>query len=182
MWNNETKIILDKIRLNSIKLSNTHRIIALSHKQKLNFFDIPIIIMSVISSSLGSNEYIREQEKNSITLFISMIITIMTSIKLYLNITSNLAQEITLSRDYYVLSIDIYKNLNLPMDMVPDQTQYLNETYNTYVKLIEQSTLNNKIKKDELLKIDKYDDDNSSISSNSSPKRNNIIITEYEEI
>lgn len=192
MWNNETKTILDKIRLNSIKLSNKHRATALSYEHVSRYFDIPIIVLSTISSSLGSNEFVPEKDKNSINLFISMFVTIATSVKLYLNITSNLNQEIALSREYYVLSIDIYKNLNLPLDIRPDPVQYLNECYSQYVKLIEQSTLNNKIKKDELLKIETMDDDMSdtlssssssySLQSLNSPKRNNIIITETDEV
>lgn len=190
-WNEQIKIILDKIRLNSIKLSNKHRTTALSYERVSRFFDLPIIIMSTVASSLGSNTLIREDEKASINLFISMIITILTSIKLYMNITSNLNQEIQLSRDYYVLSIDIYKNLNLPIESRPDSSQYLNECYSQYVKLIEQSTLNNQIKKDELLKIDIDDNESvttmSSSSSSSSIKsylqeRRNILITEMEEI
>lgn len=189
MWNESIKNILDKIRLNSIKLSNKHRTTALSYERVSRFFDLPIIIMSTVASSLGSNTLIREDEKASINLFISMIITILTSIKLYMNITSNMNQEIQLSRDYYVLSIDIYKNLNLPNEVRPDAQQYLNDCYSQYVKLIEQSTLNNKIKKDELIKVDIDDDDSSSstssirsrLSMKSVPSRN-ILITEIDEI
>lgn len=186
MWNQETKSILDKIRLNSIKLSNKHRATALSYEHVSRYFDIPIIILSTISSSLGSNKFVPENDKESINLFISMFVTIATSVKLYLNITSNLNQEIALSREYYVLSIDIYKNLNLPLEIRPDPVQYLNECYSQYVKLIEQSTLNNKIKKDELLKIDIADEDNSdtlsSSSSTSSFTPRNILITETDNL
>lgn len=185
MWNQETKSILDKIRLNSIKLSNKHRATALSYEHVSRYFDIPIIVLSTIASSLGSNKYVPDDDKESINLFISMFVTIATSVKLYLNITSNLNQEIALSREYYVLSIDIYKNLNLPIEIRPDPVQYLNECYSQYVKLIEQSTLNNKIKKDELLKIE-YDDDISdtlsSSSSTSSFTPRNILITETDNL
>jgi hypothetical protein len=191
-WNQEIKIILDKIRMNSIKLSNNHRETALAYQRVSRFFDLPIICISVVSSSLGSNTLIEATAKDTINMFLSMVITILTSIKLYMNITSNLNQEIQLSRDYYVLSIDIYKNLNLSNDNRPDPKTYLNECYSQYVKLIEQSTLNNKIKKDELLKIDMNDDDCDTLSSSSSsstPTRlsirtipRNILITESEEI
>jgi len=195
-WNQETKSILEKIRLNSIKLSNKHRETALSYQHVSRYFDLPIIVLSTISSSLGSNSMIPNSEKDTITLLISMFVTIATSVKLYLNITSNLNQEISLSREYYVLSIDIFKNLNLPLDIRPDSVQFLNDCYSQYVKLIEQSTLNNKIKKDELLKIDVEENDSnadsmsSSMSSSSSSssiksylqERRNIILTEMEEI
>lgn len=185
MWNSETKNILEKIRLNSIKLSNKHRVTALSYQHISKYFDIPIIILSTISSSLGSNKFVPDNDKDSINLFISMFVTIATSVKLYLNITSNLNQEIALSREYYVLSIDIYKNLNLPLDIRPDPVQYLNECYSQYVKLIEQSTLNNKIKKDELLKVEITDDDIESMSSSSSStslSSKNILITETDNL
>lgn len=191
MWNEQIKLILDKIRLNSIKLANKHRSTALSYERVSRFFDLPIIIMSTVSSSLGSNTMVKDDDKASINLFISMVITILTSIKLYMNITSNMNVEIQLSRDYYVLSIDIYKNLNLPVESRPDASQYLNECYSQYVKLIEQSTLNNQIKKDELIKVDLDDNESvttmSSSSSSSSIKsylqeRRNILITEMEEI
>lgn len=194
MWSQEIKSILDKIRLNSIKLSNKHRTTALSYQHISQYFDLPVIVLSTISSSLGSNSLVPDNEKASINLFISMIITVLTSIKLYMNLTNNLNQEIQLSRDYYVLSIDIYKNLNLPLENRPDAQQYLNECYSQYVKLIEQSTLNNKIKKDELLKIDNNEDDNSDTMSSSSstttlnsfdtpsPLRRSIIITDNDEV
>lgn len=185
MWNSETKNILEKIRLNSIKLSNKHRATALSYQHISKYFDIPIIILSTISSSLGSNKFVPDNDKESINLFISMFVTIATSVKLYLNITSNLNQEIALSREYYVLSIDIYKNLNLPLDIRPDPVQYLNECYSQYVKLIEQSTLNNKIKKDELLKVEMIDDDSDTMSSSSSTSSmtpRNILITETDNL
>lgn len=189
MWAKETNNILEKIRLNSIKLSNKHRTSALSYQHVSRYFDLPIIVLSTLSSSLGSNSMIPNTEKDTITLLISMFVTIATSIKLYLNITSNLNQEITLSREYYVLAIDIFKNLNLPLDNRPDQNQYLNDCYSQYVKLIEQSTLNNKIKKDELLKIDTIDDTCETLSSSSStssfqsyPSPRNIIITEQDEV
>lgn len=190
MWSKETNNILEKIRLNSIKLSNKHRTSALSYQHVSRYFDIPIIILSTISSSLGSNSMIPDTSKETITLLISMFVTIATSIKLYLNITSNLNQEISLSREYYVLAIDIFKNLNLPLDNRPDPVQYLNDCYSQYVKLIEQSTLNNKIKKDELLKIESIDESCDTLSSSSSTSsfqnypspRRNIIITEQDEV
>lgn len=197
MWNQQTNAILEKIRLNSIKLSNKHRQTALSIQHSSRYFDLPVIVMSVVSSSMGSNEYVPEKDKNSVNLFISMIVTILTSIKLYLNINNSLNQEISLSREYYVLSIDIYKNLNMPLEVRPDPTQFLNECYSQYVKLIEQSTLNNKIKKDELIRIEAYENEEDTLSSSSSSgsststptnvksylqERRNILITEMEEL
>jgi hypothetical protein len=176
-WNQEIMSLLDKIRLNSITLSNKHRLIALSYQTISRYFEVPIIICSTISSSLGSFEYIPENDKASITLFISMFITILTSIKLYLNITSNLNNEIVLSREF----CDIYKNLHLQIKDRPDGKQFLNESYNQYIKLTEQSNLFNKLKRDELLKIDsKLEDESLSSSSSSSDLSSMGSMTHYD--
>lgn len=175
-WDFQTISLLNKIRLNSIILSNKHRLIGLYYQKISRYFDVPIIILSTFSSSIGSIDYMPDGDKGQINLFISMMITIMTSIKLYLNITSNLNQEIELSREFYILAIDIFKHLNL-VNNRPVAHDYLNECYSQYIKLTEKSNLHNKIKKDELLRLD--DDDNMSSSSSSSSL--NVIITEQNE-
>ncbi len=184
-WNPEIINILNKIRLNSITLSNKHRKIGLQYQYYSRFFDLPIIISSTVSSSLGSITYIQEADKSSIILFISIFITCLSSIKIYLNLTTNLNNEITLSRDFYLLSIDIYKNLNLTSEDRPDANTYLNESYSQYCKLIENSSLYAKLNRDELLKIDKDDDMDiesiTSYGSSSSLNSPTILRTEINE-
>ena len=181
-WNLEIINILNKIRLNSITLSTKHRNTALYYQNISRYFDVPIIICSTFSSSIGSISYMESDNKNQINLFISMFITILTSIKLYLNITSNLNNEVALSRDFYILSVDIYKNLNLRVDDRPDATTYLNECYSQYIKLTEQSQLYAKIKRDELLKIDTDNDaDETMSSSSSSSTLSSIVMTDRHE-
>lgn len=185
-WNYEMINILNKIRLNSITLSNKHRTIALQYQSVSKWFDVPVILFSTVSSSLGSVDYVPEDNKSSITLFISMFITILTSIKLYLNITSNLNNEIVLCREFYILSVDIYKNLNLRLEHRPDGIQFLNDCYGQYIKLTEQSNLYNKLRRDELLKIDDLDDDDTkstlSNSSSTSSFQSNVLLTEHVEV
>jgi hypothetical protein len=182
-WNIELIDILNKIRINSITLSNKHRIIALHYQSISKWFDLPIIVCSTFSSSVGSITYMPSEDKAQINLFISMFITILSSFKLYLNITSNLNNKILLSREFYILSIDIYKNLNLRVENRPNGNDFLNECYSNYIKLCEKSTLTHKMKRDELLKIDK--DDNESLNTistnNSFNDFKNIIHSEKYE-
>jgi hypothetical protein len=180
-WNFEIINILNKIRLNSITLSTKHRNTALYYQNISRYFDVPIIICSTFASSIGSISYMPSDDKNQINLFISMFITILTSVKLYLNITLNLNNEVALSRDFYILSVDIYKNLNLRVNDRPDATTFLNECYSEYIKLTEQSQLYAKIKRDELLKIDREDDDETMSSSSSSSSLSSIVITDRNE-
>jgi len=102
-----------------------------------------------------------------------MIITILTSIKLYMKITENSSQEQELAVNFKILAWDIFKTLSLPSeDRGIDGLVYLNKIYNNYVNLVEYSTILNQMnKKDNLLVIDPKLlnlDDGSSLSSNGS--------------
>ena len=116
-----------------------------------------------------------------------MFIAIITSIKLYLNLASNITDEIGLSKDFYILSVNIFKIMNLKeCDRHLDPLEFLNTSYGQYIKLIESSALlRNGMKNDNLIKIEvhKYIGDcGSSISSNDSNNNFNIIVTDSDEI
>ena len=183
-WNTELVTLLDKIRLNAYVMSEKHRKRFIMFTSWSKYFDLPIIICSVFSSSFSSLGTIPLQESNLITTSISMFIAVLTSIKLYLNLSSNINDEIALSKDFYILSVSIFKIIKLnEQDRKVDPLDFLNSNYNQYIKLIEQSSLlQHNIKKDELINIDmkKYIEDSSrTISSHSSDSDNstNIIIT-----
>jgi hypothetical protein len=58
-------------------------------------------------------------------------------------------------RDYYLLSIDIYKTLSLDKSNRPIPSKdYLEKSYNIYTKLIESSSTLAKVKGDKLIPID----------------------------
>jgi hypothetical protein len=188
-WNIELVTLLDKIRLNAYVMSEKHRKRFIMFTSWSKYFDLPIIICSVFSSSFSSLGTIPLQQSNLITTSISMFIAVLTSIKLYLNLSSNINDEIALSKDFYILSVSIFKIIKLnEQDRKVDPLDFLNSNYNQYIKLIEQSSLlQHNIKKDELINIDmkKYIDDSSrTISSRSSDSDNstNIIITTSTEI
>ena len=188
-WNTELVTLLDKIRLNAYVMSEKHRKRFIMFTSWSKYFDLPIIICSVFSSSFSSLGTIPLQQSNLITTSISMFIAVLTSIKLYLNLSSNINDEIALSKDFYILSVSIFKIIKLnEQDRKVDPLDFLNSNYNQYIKLIEQSSLlQHNIKKDELININmkKYIDDSSrTISSRSSDSDNstNIIITTSTEI
>jgi hypothetical protein len=188
-WNQELMIMLDKIRINSIYMSEKHRIRFVEFKEMSKYFDLPIIICSVFSSSFGSLNSVPSSQTQLITTSISMFIAVLSSLKLYLNLNNSLNEEISLSKDFYIMSVQIFKVMNLKEeDRGCEPVQFLNEMYSHYIKLIEQSSLLRKnIKKDELTKIDinKYMSDSSTgsfstLSSDNSPK--NIIITTSTQV
>jgi len=174
-WSQSVDSLLDKIRLNCIQLTNRHIQNHLYYKGASAYFEIPTIILSVFSGSfsVGSDSFINQESISFITCSISMVITILTSIKLYMKITENSSQEQGLAISFKTLALDIFKTLSLPNeDRGTDRLIYLNKIYNKYVNLVENSSILNQMnKQDNLLVIDPKMlniDDGSSLSSNES--------------
>ena len=155
-WNDNVMGILDKIRRNSYAMSEKHRRRFLEFSSMSKYFDLPVIVCSVFSSSFSGLNSVPAEKSTMITTSISMFIAVLTSIKLYLNLSSNINEEIGLSKDFYILSIDIFKVTQLNQDdRHIDPLEFVNGCYSRYIKLIEASSLLRKnIKNDELVNID----------------------------
>ena len=187
IWTDTIINLLQRIKYNSMLLHHKHRHRYMKYRTISKYFDLPIIVMSVFSSSFPSLNVISPDYQNIITTAISMAITILSSTKLYLNLSNNINSEIDLSKAYYILSINIFKMIMLkPSDQNPNT--FLDASFAEYSKLIETSSLLYKNIKKDLLNIDEYfkdgkiSDDTSSISSDSSPRTHNILLTEYNQL
>jgi len=187
IWTDTIINLLQRIKYNSMLLHHKHRHRYMKYRTISKYFDLPIIVMSVFSSSFPSLNVISPDYQNIITTTISMAITILSSTKLYLNLSNNINSEIDLSKAYYILSINIFKMIMLkPSDQNPNT--FLDASFAEYSKLIETSSLLYKNIKKDLLNIDEYfkdgkiSDDTSSISSDSSPRTNSILLTEYNQL
>ena len=170
-WTTEIEEILEKVRINSVSLSNRHRETYYEYKILTRYFDLPIIITSTLSASfsVGATAYMTQEVVSSVTCSISMFITILSGIKLYLNLDDTIKSEYELSKNFNLLGLDIFKMLHLKKEQREiDGIDYLNMTYNKYTHLIEQSNLLRKrLKHDELIELDekKYFSDVDSQSS-----------------
>ena len=112
-WTDNIINILQRIRMNSVALNKKHIKRYIYYNSISKYFDIPIIVFSVFSASFTSLDVIESSMNVIITTSISMAITILSSIKLYLNLSNNINDEIQLSKAYYILSINIFKQLSL---------------------------------------------------------------------
>jgi hypothetical protein len=177
-WNKNIINILERIRMNSIQLNKKHqqRYIMFNSVQK--YFDLPIIIFSVFSSSFTSLDVIDLRLNTIITTSISMLITILSSIKLYLNLSNNINDEIQLSKAYYILSINIYKELILQKS---DAILFLEESFTEYSKLTEQSSILYKNIHKDLLTINEYFKNENLSSSNTSSNSSNASDEEQQQ-
>jgi len=165
-------------------LTNRHIKNHLYYKHIGKYFEIPVIVLSVFagSFSVGSDPFINQELISVINCLISMIITILTSIKLYMKITENSSAEQELAINFKSLALDIFKILSLPNEnRGQDGLEYLNKVYTKYVNMVENSQILNQMnKKDQLLTIDpKLISDDDSVSTKDS---NNIIINESNGI
>jgi hypothetical protein len=71
-----------------------------------------------------------------------MAVTILGSIKLYMNLTINTATELTLSKDFHILAMDISRILFTPTALRKlTQIEFLDDIYNRYIILLENSSL-----------------------------------------
>ena len=158
-WNSNIIEILEGVRTNAVNLSEYHRRTYIYYKNLSNWFDVPIIIISSLSASfsVGADPYLEQRNISLISCLSSMVITILGSIKLYLNISQNLENESNMSREFYVLSVEIFKQISLPTEQRnTNGIEFLNSKYSQYIKLYEESNLLKKqYKKDTLTKIDK---------------------------
>jgi len=157
-WSQSVDSLLDKIRLNSVYLTNRHINNHLYYKNCSKYFEIPTIVLSVFSGSfsVGSDGFLNQELISIVSCSISMFITILTSIKLYMKIQENSTQEQGLAVSLKTLALYIFKTLSLPEeDRGIDGLIYSNKTYGKYVNLVENSQILNKFnKKDQLLVID----------------------------
>jgi hypothetical protein len=143
-WTSDIENVLDNIRINSVILSNEHKNKYFHLKTILRYFRLPVIIISGINSivSVGLQPYVDQGIISIMTCLLALVCSIIGSIELYLAIQKGMENELVVSKDYYILSVDIYKTLTLSKNHRPIPAKdYLDRKYNDYIKLFENSNL-----------------------------------------
>tara|TARA_R100001163_G_C5052400_1_gene189059 strand:- start:1137 stop:1745 length:609 start_codon:yes stop_codon:yes gene_type:complete len=157
IWSDTEYKILENVRINSVNLSEYHRKRYYHFKSYAKYFDLPILFLSSFSASflMGANTYLEQDTINLIGCGFNTCITLISSVKLYLNINENMKLENDMSKEFYSLAIDIYKTLSLnPEERGESGLSYLHKKYNTYSKLVESSNLlKSRFKTDQLIVI-----------------------------
>ena len=141
-WSNDIESVLENIRINSVILSKEHKKRYFALKENLKYYRLPVIIFSGINSivSVGLQPYLEQGAISIITCLLALVCSIIGSIELYLTIQKSMESELISQRDYYLLSVDIFKTLSLAKEHRPiPAKEYLDKCYNIYCKLIESS-------------------------------------------
>jgi hypothetical protein len=143
-WNEDVITFLELIRSKSVDLSAKHTENFFYYKNCENYFAIPVIVLSVFSSfiSVGVSDFVAQEAISTTTASISMVIAILGSVRLYLNLTLNVALELELSKEFHVLALDISKELFLPIELrKQSQQEFLEAIYGAYIGLLQKSSL-----------------------------------------
>ena len=156
-WSSDIEWVLDKIRFNSLIFSKEHKKRYLYLKKTLKYYRIPIIILSAVNSvvSVGAQPFFIQQTVSLTNCVLSLLCGIIGSIELFFGIQSQMEIEMNSSKEYYILSSDIFKTISLlRCNRQTDGKTFLNESYSTYVKLVESSCIIRKKLEDKLKPID----------------------------
>jgi hypothetical protein len=143
-WTDDIELILGHVRENCVILYKYHLERYYQYKRVLPFFKIPVLILSSFNSvfSVGLQPYMKQSIISVIICLVSLFITIINSIELYMGIQKSLETEMAASQGFYLLSIDIYKTTKLKRhNRDVSGKQYLTDCYNMYQELIKQSKL-----------------------------------------
>mgnify|MGYP003132742323 CR=1 FL=1 len=157
LWSVETQKLLEAVRINSTNLSEYHRKRYYYFKNQSKYYDLPILFISAVASSfaVGSQPYLEQRMISLVGCALSTTITLISSVKLYLNLSDSMKLENDLSKSFYELSIDIFKTLSLkPEERGESGIPYLQKKYSQYAKLVASSNLlKKKFKTDQLIQI-----------------------------
>jgi hypothetical protein len=156
-WTDDIDAILDNIRLNCIILSKLHKQRYFELKSTLKYYRLPLIILNGFNSiiAVGLQPYANQGAISLTNSLIALTCGIIGSIELFFGIQKRLENDLISQRDYYLLSIDIFKTISLNREHRPVPSKdYLEKSYNTYTKLIESSSTLHKIKNDKLIPIE----------------------------
>ena len=164
IWSKDVERLLEKIRVNACVLSHHHKAYYNYLKDKLKFFRIPTIIISAVNTVLSISLGLYTKWSNVIICCLNLVVTILSSIEMFLGIQKSIENHFILQRDFYLLSIDIFKNLELKRENRKNKgIDYLETVTQEYNRLFEMSSLQHI--KDKLTPLQKEDEENETPSS-----------------
>jgi hypothetical protein len=108
-----------------------------------------------VFASVGLQPYMQQGYISLITCGISLTTGIIVSIELFNDVQNIMEMELSSSKDFYILSIDIFRLLSLSREnRGVEMKKFLDEKYQLYCELFEKSTLLDKNMLDKLVPID----------------------------
>jgi hypothetical protein len=141
-WGLDIEMILEKIRVNAVVLAHHHKKYYNHLKEKLKYFKIPVIILGSINTVLSISLENYTIWSSVIICGLNLLITVISSVEMFLGIQKSSETNYILQRDFYLLSVDIFKTLQLGRENRNVKgIDYLNTTFDEYNRLFQLSSL-----------------------------------------
>ena len=147
-WTEDIDTLLNNIRINCILLCKAHKKRYFENKDLLKWYRLPVIVLNGVNSiiSVGLQPYASQGVISVTTSLIALTCGIVGSIELYLGIQKKLETDLISQRDYYLLSVDIFKTLSLKKENRPipakDFLEKTGFTEESLKKIIEERSSN----------------------------------------
>jgi hypothetical protein len=153
----------NSVVLNPQIATNTANIASLSsyvYSSVVPHSRIPLIVLNGVSAtaSVGLSGYgIDQNIISGLVCVIGLTNSVVGSIELFIGIEKQSESALLLSKEFYVLAIDIYKTIHLNAhERGVEASTFLNETYSRYIELIRQNGVMDKNINDQLLDLDGF--------------------------
>jgi hypothetical protein len=181
-WSSDVECLLDNLQQNCVHLNKFHKRRFFYFKNITIYFKIPTIVISSIASvaTFGLGGYLSQSNISGIVCLMSLSVSILNSIELFLKINETTILELETSKAYYQLSASIHKTLKLERNnRKTSGLDCLEKFYRDYSELYESSALIINFYPDKFLHIPKPDKINLSSSASSSSSTNSL--NDFEE-
>ena len=141
-WTNDIETILESIRANCALLTREYKKRYFGLKSTLQYFKLPVIIISAVSSivSVGMTDYMEQSMISMTTCILGLLVSCLGSIEMYLKIQQQAEEDIISSREFQILSTEIFKTLSLRIEHRPlNGKEFLEKKFDQYIKLVESA-------------------------------------------
>lgn len=146
-WTQDIENLCEGIRMNCSYMNLYHQKRYEYLKGFLKYYKVPILVINAVGifASVGLQPYLEQKLISLISCFLSMLSGLLASLEMYLSIEKNMSLELSSSKEYYILEKDIFRVLSVQSEnRTIDSKQFLEQIYNRYVKLYENSNVLNK--------------------------------------
>jgi hypothetical protein len=141
-WGDEEEVFLKKISKQCLIYKYYYDKKHEEYKKYFYKFNIPIILISSVNSllAISLNEFVEQSYVSIINSILSAGAGILSSILLFLKIQEKLNSTRISSLEFQHLNLKISKELSLKRDdRNPNSIQFLNDIFNSYNSIIDQS-------------------------------------------
>jgi len=183
-WNKKQEDYLKNLKKSCDQLYKYFNQSYFDNKYYLYFFKIPIIVLGSFNglSSVGLQDFVKQEYISLTNAIISVGISIISSIELFIGLSTDMNASKTSAAAFKRLSLDIGKELSVPRkEREFTGIVFLNQCYSRYVEILGNSIAIKKSFKKDYLSLEKVKQLTSSVNNQASDEEIESKTDESEE-